>query len=192
MGSLPARTYTPKVTGVRKMIPASAIVAALVASTCSARSEPSKPTAPASRHMATLCAANELVLASCSIRTKLVSVCGRNRKATYRFGRPWRIELKTKNLHYAHQVFAGGGESQVVAISGAYRYVIYDRSIRSGIDIEGHSPLQFTSGLMVQRNGRYLANMICSPMNADIIDTSSVPNFMPKGEYIWHKGVGTQ
>ena len=186
MGSISTRTFVFAAKKTRKITLPIAIFASLAGGAGNAKPEHSKPAAPAGLREVSHCAPEEVVLASCSIGRKLVSVCGRNNRSTYRYGRPGRIEFTLTNLHHAHRMFAGGGENQITATSGAYRYVIYDSAVRRGFDREGHNPLAFTSGLMVLRNGRNLANKFCEPMDSDIIDTNSVPNFMPKGEYIGH------
>ena len=142
------------------------------------------------RPQVTLCAPNEVVLASCLIRRKLVSVCGLNRRATYRFGSPGRIELTATALHHASQMFAGGGESQVVVTRGNYRYVIYDRATRLDSDRAGRRPLQFASGIMILRNGRHLSDTKCGNLDKDIINTALLPNYMPRGNYVWPIGMG--
>ena len=169
------------------MMPSLAVFVALAALLGGVWPDAAGSAAQATRNVASLCATDEVVIASCPIRRKLVSVCGRNHRATYRFGRPGRIELSANVMHHAQQMFSGGGESQIVVAAGGYEYVLYDRAIRTGFGRNGHNDTVFISGLMVLRNGRHLGNTVCDPMDGDIIDTNSAPDFMPKGGYVWHK-----
>ncbi len=93
-------------------------------------------------------------------------------------------------MHHAGQMFAGGGETQIVVTRGVHQYVIYDSAIRVGRDREGHRPLQFASGLMVLQGGTHLTDVNCRPSEANFIDSKVVAGYMPSGEYVWHKGMG--
>ena len=187
MGSISTRTCDLKAKKTSGITLSIVVVASLAGGAGYSKTSHDKPVSQSSPRTASLCARDEAVLASCSVERKLASVCGRNGRATYRFGRPGRIELTATRLHHAHQMFAGGGESQIVVTAGFYRYVVYDRAIRRGFDDEGHNPLAFTSGLIVLRKGRQLASKLCEPMNTDIIDTNAASNFMSAGAYVWHE-----
>jgi hypothetical protein len=186
MGSQSTRTCGTEAERTSKMMPSMAMFAGLAAIVGGLWPDDAKPAAKAGRNVASLCMPNEVIVASCPIRRKLVSVCGRNGIATYRFGRPGRLEVSANAMHHTHQMFSGGGESQIVVTAGVYQYVLYDNSIRTGFGRDGHNDPAFKSGLMVLRNGRRLANMVCAPRGGEIIDTDSAPRFMPAGDYVWH------
>ena len=168
-----------------------AVLVASMAATGGAWPDSASSAARASGSEASLCFQNEEVIASCRLRQKMVSVCGRSGSATYRFGRTGRIELSANGMYHAHQMFSGGGESQIVVHKGDYQYVLYDSTIRTGFGRDGHNYPVFASGLMVLRNGRHLADMACAPGTEAIIDTNSAPRFMPAGAYVWHRGMGS-
>ncbi len=190
MGSLPARTGGLETKRSGKTVILAATLATMAGSASGAKLLSVSNIPAVVARVESLCALDETVLASCRIRRKMVSVCGRDHRAIYRYGRPDRIELVANRLHYAEQMFFGGSEFQIVSTQGAYRYVVYDSATKLGWDREGHNPSVFSSGLMVLRNGRHLSRVECAPMDRDMIDSSVARNHMPKGEYVWHKGSG--
>ena len=117
--------------------------------------------APAQPRLAeSLCRPPESVLFTCRVGTKTVSICGQQERggAVYRYGRLSHIELEISDLRRAHTGWPGGGETQVYADTPTYRYVVYDRMVRTGFDDEGHNRSEMTEGLMVQSGGRTLSN----------------------------------
>ena len=130
-----------------------------------------------------LCRAPEMVLFTCGIRTKVVSICGQGeRNAVYRFGRPGRVELEVSDLHYAEQAFSGGGETQVYANTPTHRYLVYDRIVRTSFDNGRHDP-QAESGVVVQRGNQTISSRHCgSPTAFD----SSTRTVVPTGPYMPH------
>jgi hypothetical protein len=189
MGSLPTRTCGPEGSSARKIALFMVALGAIVSAAGGTTRTRVTTVAPTIDPGSDLCKPDAAVLATCTIRRKLVSVCGHGHRSTYRFGRPDRIELEASSMDYVSQFFAGGGESQIVITRGAYQYVIYDSATRGDWDDEGHNPLIFSSGLMVLRHGRHLSDIACNPLDWDIVDTNAVSNYMPKGEYVWHKGM---
>lgn len=133
-----------------------------------------------------LCQPEETVLAACPVASKLVSVCGRDRAAKYRFGTTGRIELEASHLRLASAMFAGGGETQISVKRGAYRYVLYDRTISKGVDRDGHRPKVQSSGLMVWKKGRMLSDTACGATDRAFIDSFLAPNYLREGEFVRH------
>ena len=130
-----------------------------------------------------LCQAAEPVLFSCKVGTKMVSICGQGQgSAVYRYGRPDRVELEATNLHFVEHAFSGGGETQVYADTSAYRYIVYDRLVRTSFDNGQHDP-QAESGLVVLNGDRTVSSRRCaSPATFDRVTRT----MMPTGDYTPH------
>lgn len=106
---------------------------------------------------ASLCTPDETILFSCPIRDKLVSVCGQaSGRAVYRFG---RVELQSGGLSHSRRGYSGGGESQIRFERGAYRYILFDKTVRTGFD--GRNDPQSSSGLVIQRGDRRVSSTTC-------------------------------
>lgn len=145
-------------------------------------------TAPKVAHVSTsLCHEQEVTIAACPIGKKLVSVCGwGKRQSVYRFGAPDRIELEARDPHLYEQSFSGGGETQIHFAKGVYRYILYDRTVRSGFGAEGQNDPQFSAGLIVQKNGRRLVERPCSTTTGAFINSDLAAHYLEAGEYIEH------
>lgn len=134
-----------------------------------------------------LCHEQEVTIAACPIGRKLVSVCGwGKRQSVYRFGTPDRIELEARDLNVAKQGFSGGGETQIHFTKGIYRYILYDRTVRSGFGAEGQNDPQFSAGLIVQKNRRRLAERPCTTNTGAFIYSDLAGRYIEAGEYIEH------
>ena len=134
----------------------------------------------------TLCTDQEIELFSCPIRSKVVSVCAvPGGKATYRFGRPGHVELQSSRLHKAENGYSGGGEDQIDAEVDGYTYTVYARTVRTGFGADGHNDPQFTSGLVVQKNGSHVLSAQCGGEGDQTIN-SDASQFMPNGTFVNH------
>lgn len=144
--------------------------------------------APESAHLSvSLCRGQEVTIATCPIGKKLVSVCGwGERQSVYRFGRPDRIELEVRDPHFAEQIFSGGGEAQIHFAKDVYRYILFDKTVRSGFGAESHNNPQFSAGLIVQKNGRQLTERLCSMTTGAFINADLAARYLEAGEYIEH------
>lgn len=142
-----------------------------------------KPKAMAST---SLCTPGEAVLFSCPIGNKLVSVCGQSPgRSIYRFGRPGRIELQATNLRRASTGFSGGGEGQIYFERKSYRYILFDKTVRTGFGPDGRHDPQFSSGLLVMRSGRLVSSGSCGG-SGEAIGSAAVADYMPEGDYVPH------
>jgi hypothetical protein len=176
MGSLSARLGR---------VPAFAAAAIILCGHSSAaeggRSEVHSDTVPAS-----LCDVGETVLFSCPLRGRLVSVCGQApARSIYRFGRPGRIELQSRDLRHASRMFSGGGESQIHFERDGYRYILFDRTVRASFASEGRNEPQVSSGLLVQHAGRLRTSTPCGGSGEAAV-SSALAAYMPEGVYIPH------
>ena len=108
---------------------------------------------------------------------KQLSVClsGDPQQAEYRFGEPGHapeVRLTTgpkggKPI-LARAGYSGGGESQARFEGSGTGYVVFSRMVRTRFDGEGNEP-EFSSGVVVEKNGKQLAELKCAnPRDADI------------------------
>jgi hypothetical protein len=131
-----------------------------------------------------LCSVDEEVLFSCVLAGKFASVCGQSPgQAVYRFGRPGRTELQAGGLRRASVMFSGGGESQIHFGRSGYRYVLFDRTMRSDFGRGGRNSPEFSSGLVVLGNGRLLKSMGC---DGTVVTSPNIAAYMREGDYIAH------
>ena len=149
--------------------------------------------APAQLRLAgSLCRAPEVVLFTCDMGTKTVSICGREQGgAAYRFGRPGRVELEASDLHLADRGWSGGGETQVYADTPTHRYIVYNRMIRTAFGPDGLHDSRITSGLLVQRGGRTVWSRECGMSKifdpfAGRFDQRLIEKLLPEGDYVDH------
>ncbi|MFV0623317.1 hypothetical protein ACBY01_04795 [Sphingomonas sp. ac-8] len=137
--------------------------------------------APPPPDPATLCKASEKPLFSCPIGRKLVSVCAGAAKPVYRYGTAGRVELTSTDLTTASVGYSGGGETQIAATNGAYRYIVYDRTVRTGFGEDGLHHPDFDSGLIVRRGARTLSSRTCSA--EPVLGTPNVGT-IPPGAFV--------
>ena len=137
-----------------------------------------------------LCRAREPVLFICDVGNKTVSICGGEQGgAAYRYGRPNRVELEIKDLHLAYKGWSGGGETQVYADTPTYRYIVYDRMVRTGFGSDGHNDPKETVGLLVQDGRRTVSSRECAlPKTFDeqtaVFDQRLAETLVPEGQYV--------
>ena len=140
------------------------------------------PAAPAS-----LCTTEETNLFSCPIHERIVSVCGLSPgEAEYRFGHPGRIELRARDLHIGEHGYSGGGEDQIYVLSNGYRYIVYDRTVRTGFGSDGRHHARSTSGLVVQKGDRTVSSARCGGEGDQLVDTNDAERFITTGGFIDH------
>ncbi|WP_082795005.1 hypothetical protein [Sphingomonas sanguinis] len=126
-----------------------------------------------------LCQAGETKIFACPIGGKLVAVCGVGKQAVYRYGRPGRIEMTARAMTLAQRAYSGGGETQIQVANKDYRYILFDKTVRTGFGADGRNMPDMRSGLIVQRGGRTLSNRECD--DDAPISTSKAVQFMPSG-----------
>lgn len=128
-----------------------------------------------------LCTRGETRLFSCLVGGKLVSICARPDGAIYRYGRPGRVEMRSGDLRFARRGYSGGGEQQIWFASGDYRYVIYDRLVRTSFGADGRHDPQASAGLLIQRAGRTVSDRQCRGGMA-----AGVDKVVPRGSFVEH------
>ncbi|MGI4745813.1 MAG: hypothetical protein ACRYGI_08980 [Janthinobacterium lividum] len=130
-----------------------------------------------------LCKSGETPLFSCPIGHKIVSVCSDGTKATYYFGTSDRIELSSQALSIADHMFSGGGEAQISVSHAAYGYIVYHKTTRTSFSADGHNDSDFTSGVVVQKNGETVSTKQCG---SDATISSDAHRVIQPGPFIEH------
>ena len=141
--------------------------------------------APQAASNTSLCKPSESTLFACPIAKGLLSACRHKGVATYRFGRPGRIELEIRGGRFAQRGYSGGGEAQILFQRKDHSYVVYDRLVRSAFGADGRNEPQSTSGLLVQRRGRTLSNRQCIGKGEYSIDRRGAAH-VPSGPFTEH------
>ena len=130
-----------------------------------------------------LCKAGETPLFSCAIEHKLVSICSDGAKATYYFGSPTHVELSSQALSIADRTFSGGGETQISFNRGDYDYIVYDKTTRTSFSTDGRNDPDFSSGLVVQKDGKTVSTRQCGSSAAI---SSNAHHVIQPGPFIEH------
>ena len=129
-----------------------------------------------------LCKAGEPILFECAAGAKRIAVCGS--KPEYRFGTPASLDLNVSaGMHFAYTGYSGGGEAQISVPNGAYRYVVYSNTIRTGFGAGGNKP-RFEAGVTVQRDGKTIATRKCTAPAHASIDEELAGKLLPEGAFI--------
>ena len=119
----------------------------------------------------------------CPVGRKLVSVCGQGGKATYRYGSSGKVELSSQALTMAERSFSGGGETQVYFRNGPFTYLVYDKTVRTSFSSNGRHDPDFTSGLVVLKEGHVVSSKQCG---TDASISAAAGRMMPTGGFIAH------
>ena len=138
--------------------------------------------APRRAASVTLCRGSEKPLFACPFGVKQVAVCGGEGGAIYRFGRPGHVDLHATGLGYAEKAYSGGGETQISFAQGGYRYIVFDRTVRTGFAADGHNDTQFSAGLVLKHGDTTISTMLCTT-DASIAATATA---LPATAFIPH------
>ena len=185
MGRLPARLEGAELPR-RRELKAGVSLAAAVAAALAAAVILGRETPAAAASAASLCTSGEKALFSCPVRGKIVSICKmQTGKAAYRFGRPGRVELQSRDLHVAERGYSGGGEDQVWFQANGFRYVVYAKTMRTDVGSGGRNDPQSTSGLVVQKDGHVVSSMGCGGEGDQPI-LSEAYHILPRGDFVEH------
>lgn len=145
-----------------------------------------------------LCLPNEQIIFSCSIKTRIASLCASTpfTKDTgnmqYRFGTRSHIDFQFpptpseqgKHFHLSSTSYGGGGETHLSFINGGFEYIIYERTTKSEEDREGVRPTIFSAGVFVRKGSGQTAKYKCSKnesagINAIVYDALPTESFKP-------------
>ena len=127
----------------------------------------------AARAEESLCVHGEVIVFSCHVGSKIVSLCRpleSPRRLTYRYGTPGHLELvypgygqeHTGTFYRASAPLFGGGETTIAFKQAEYEYRIYTKVGRaeSGDAQEDRVPI-FEDGLVITRDGETLQQLVC-------------------------------
>ena len=101
-------------------------------------------------------------------------------------GRPAQIELQGRDLHIGKQGYSGGGGDQISFQSNGYRYIVYDRTLRTSFGADGHIDPQSSSGLVVQKGGRTVSSTRCGGEGDQPVKTGEGERFTPTDGSVDH------
>jgi hypothetical protein len=100
----------------------------------------------------------------------------------YRASAHGRVKLHMTRGHLARTGYSGGGELQAVFHNGAWTYVVYERTIRTGF--AGRNAPSFTAGVDVLRNGAIVSRRSCRDSQAQF-SGAAVTN-LPERDFVEH------
>jgi hypothetical protein len=167
---------------------------ALLAVTC--LSGAARPDVLAATGPGGLCTSNEVVLFQCSTGRKTVAICGGQsaggqKLAVYRYGRLGKVDLEystdsddASGFKYAVTGYSGGGESQIYFDRKGYRYLVYDRTIRTRFSSSGRNDPRFTSGLLVYRGSTVVSRQSCKAPSDAPVKIREAEKYMGKGDFV--------
>ena len=114
----------------------------------------------------TLCAQDDVVIFSCDIKQKKLSVCQQKDSAfVYRYGKPHKVELTiTSSPSYSHRQFVRANvESRLRFHNKGYDYIVYSNSLfeYDNHPYDGTGAYRSGYGVYVVKNNKLLAELKC-------------------------------
>lgn len=123
-----------------------------------------------------LCLPGEQIAFSCSIKTRIVSLCASTpfTKDTgnmqYRFGTRSNIEfqfpqtpsVQGQHFHLSSISYGGGGETHLSFTNAGFEYIIYERTIKGEEDHKGVRPTIFSAGILVRKGSKQVYENRCN------------------------------
>ncbi|WP_431470425.1 hypothetical protein [Sphingosinithalassobacter sp. LHW66-3] len=152
-----------------------------------------QPVTPGPAAASALCKPVEQVIFECGLGERTVAICaggsGETRYVQYRYGTADALELQhpaqpfgSGTLAWSSTPYSGGGEAQISFDNGAYTYVVYSRTVRTGFGEGGNAP-EFSAGLFVQRDGRTISRKSCTDPAAAEVDIAAAQELLPPGAF---------
>lgn len=138
----------------------------------------------------------ESALMQCRVGSRTVSICAGVDRASqsyaqYRSGTPQNVELEypgnstsSAPIRWARTSYAGGGEIQYRFFNGGYEYIVYDRTVRAGVDRRGRPVPRFEAGMVVRRGGSVQSHLRCDNASEAGRGYTEPSDFMPEGEFV--------
>lgn len=127
------------------------------------------------------CDDDEEAIFACTLENgKRVAVCSdRPGMAQYRYGGD-APELVLAGGELGIVGYSGGGESQIAFENDGYRYVVFSRMVRVGMDEEGHNLPSITDGVVVLEGDRFADLQQCD-------DPNVLPLQYDAAERVWQR-----
>ena len=126
--------------------------------------------------------ASDQIAFRCRIGDDMISVRRSGSDLIYQVSAHGRVKLHVTRGYVAQTGYSGGGELQAVFQSGAWTYVVYERTIRTGF--AGHNAPSFTAGVDVLRNGATVSRRSCRDSRTQF-SSAAITN-MPEGDFVEH------
>lgn len=131
--------------------------------------------------VSSLCGKSEIEVFNCKLKNKTLSLCGvgnlkQGSEFQYRFGTSKKLELiypnaKTQGQFWSSRTtYSGGGESRVHFNNGAFDYILFENTIRTGFG-DGPNDPEFNAGIVTKENGKITSIRHCSN-DAQILQSS--------------------
>ena len=118
----------------------------------------------------------------CRIGGDLISVRRSGPDLSYQVSAHGRVKFHITRGYLARTGYSGGGELQAVFQNGAWTYLVYERTIRTGF--ARHNAPSFTAGVDVLRNGAIVSRRSCRDSRAQFSSTA-ITN-LPEGDFVEH------
>ena len=118
----------------------------------------------------------------CRIGGDLISVRRSGPDLSYQVSAHGRVKFHITRGYLARTGYSGGGELQAVFQNGAWTYLVYERTIRTGFG--GHNAPSFTAGVDVLRNGTTVSRRSCREARTQF-SSAAITN-MPEGNFVEH------
>jgi hypothetical protein len=148
----------------------------------------------AAEKIPSLCKNTETEIFNCQLKAKTLSVCSagdlskQSGAIQYRFGTLKKLELEYPNVptppvdHFwsSTAAYSGGGESRIHFKNGAFDYILFENTIRTGFGADGLHHPEFNAGLVTKQNGKILSIRRCSN-DAQILQPAL--KFIPEEEF---------
>lgn len=117
-----------------------------------------------------LCTSGETAVLACGVGSgKIVSLCARDGKLQYRFGKAgahemtWPAQPETpRGLFFlSTTTYSGGGEERIRFSNGGYDYIVFQRTIALNWNPDGTREHFQDEGVAVLKDGKIVGKKIC-------------------------------
>jgi len=125
---------------------------------------------------------SEQIAFRCRIGGDLISVRRSGPDLIYQVSAHGRVKLHITRGYLARTGYSGGGELQAVFQNGAWTYLVYERTIRTGF--AGHNAPIFTAGVDVLRNGATVSRLSCRDGRTQF-SSAAITN-LPESDFVEH------
>ncbi len=126
----------------------------------------------------TLCSNSDVVVLSCNIKQKILSVCHqKDNKFVYKYGKPHNVELtiSSRPLYSHNQFIRANEESRLRFHNKGYDYIVYSNDLFTydNNPYDGTGRYEAGHGVYVVKNNKLLADLKCNKTYPDMGDIYS-------------------
>jgi hypothetical protein len=142
------------------------------------------PTSPLGKTVG--CAPEEERIFSCKVASgKRIAICGTGeRDAEYRFGESVP-ELVLRGGRWASVPYSGGGEAQIAFASGATRYIVFSRMVRTNFAAGEPNNPAISDGVMVLDGEKVIGLQLCDDADTVSIDYDLAEAHFPRSDELF-------